>query len=214
MKVEIVNSHRNANAYISYVRPSVNGDSTNRIFSFWLERLEQTHEINGQVIQAQTYQHFYARNYISGKLALTGRVKTQEDYDQLAEFVRSHQLLMVNTSGGADIGSKLLPLMKLGIASENLYYTGWIDNFPAGAKRFNPAPQFTTQFTVASDKHSTNDKIIPSYLKRATFTGAFLDGPVFTPDVPKAPTKKDAQDVIDAVGSVADAAWKAIGGGF
>src|SRR4051812_37178766 len=103
MNVEIVNSNTGSNAYISYTTPQRGTKpATNRIYMFWLERIEQTHEMNGQVIQSQTYQHFYARNYISGKISLTGRVRTQDAYDALAEFVRSHQLLMINTSGGAN----------------------------------------------------------------------------------------------------------------
>lgn len=183
MRTESVISHKGANAYLSYVVPAKGQiPATNRTYTFWLETLEQGHEMSGSTAQSQTYQHFYARNYVSGPIQLTGRVKTQTNYDVLAEFVRAHQTLMVTTSGGANTGSNtLLSLMILGIPTENLYYTGWINGFEGGAKRFNVAPQFVTSFQVVQDKHSTNDLVIPSYLKRATFTGAFLDGPVYTP---------------------------------
>lgn len=183
MDTEVVARHNGANAYLAYTRPAKGGrPAINRWFTFWLDSIEQTHEMAGNNSQAQTYQHFYARNYINGPIQIKGRVADQELYDKLAEFVRVHQVIMVTTSGGANSGSNIiLPLMKFGIPSENLYYTGWINTFEGGAKRFNPAPPFTTSFQVVSDKHSTNEMIIPSYQKRAWFSGSFLDGPVYTP---------------------------------
>lgn len=199
MNTETVVSVVGANAYLAYVAPGKGkAPSVARSFLFWLEVIEQGHEMSGSMAQSQLFQHFYARSYVGGPISLTGRVKTQEQYNLLGEFIRTHQLTMVSASGGSNVGNDtVLPLMRLGIPSENLYYTGWINAFEAGVKHFNVAPQFITSFQVAADKHSTNELTIPSYLKRATFTGAFLDGPVYVP-----PTSTPASNPLDNVTSV------------
>lgn len=199
MNIETVVNLKGANAYFSYIAPGKGKvPSVTRSFLFWLEIMEQGHEMAGTSHQSQMYQHFYARSYVGSAVSLTGRVKTQEQYDLLGEFVRSHQLTMVSASGGANVGSgTALPLMRLGVPSENLYYTGWINAFEAGVKHFNVAPQFLTSFQVAQDKHSTNELVIPSYLKRATFTGSFLDGPIYVP--PKETTSSPLDDVTNIV---------------
>lgn len=182
MHTEIVLSPKAWNASIAYRVPAVK--TKWRIFRFWLMEVSQAHALSGKVVQAKMFSHFYAKSYAPGAVSITGRVRTQVQYDQLAEFIRAHQKLMVSQSGRSNApGTDAISLMTLGIPDENLYYAGWIPTFSGGAKRFNPAPEFTFNFEVVHDRHSTASQIIPSAAKRSVFTGAFLDGPIKpTPD--------------------------------
>jgi len=178
MATSIINNPKAWNASLSYSQPGKGKiGNTLRIFRFWLMEIEQTHTLSGKVSQSKLYSHFYAKSYAPGRVAIQGRVRTQEQYDALASFIRAHQKLMVDQPGRSNSASTdALSLMTLGIKDENLYYAGWIPTFQGGAKRFNPAPPFNFDFEVIHDKHSTANKIIPSAAKRNVWSGAFLSG--------------------------------------
>jgi hypothetical protein len=165
---------------LSYTIPAHAGvKSKLRVYRFWPEILEQTHGINGSKSQSHTWQHFYSKNYAAGQLQITGRVRYQEQYDQLAQFIRDHQFLLVTQIGASnDDNGDQLSLMTLSVPSENLSWAGWIPRFQGGAKRFNVAPEVTFGFEVITDRHSTNEYIVPSAALKSVFTGQFLSGPV------------------------------------
>lgn len=183
---ELVGKDRHGNfigpgfATLTYKVPAHNGRPAKvRVFRFWPETFEQTHGLTGSKFQSHTWQHFYSKNYTAGQLHITGRVRYQEQYDQLAQFIRDHQFLMVTQIGASNDGKgDEISLLFLSIPSENLSWTGWIPSFEGGAKRFAVAPPLDFQFEVVSDRHSTNQYIIPSAALKSVFTGAFLSGPV------------------------------------
>jgi hypothetical protein len=165
---------KTANAYLRY---------DNKRFPLWVMQLAQPHELAGSLSQSKTFQHFYPRSYFPGALTITGRVRNQDMYNDLSEFIRGHHLaLMADSPATNRPTSGKIPLMEFGFPDENMYVTGWVTPFTAGARRFNVAPEYTLTFTVASDRHSTNDRINPSFTTRGWWTGAFLDfdenGPV------------------------------------
>lgn len=184
----------NSNAYLRY---------SGGTFPLWVMGLEQIHELAGSTAQAKTYQHFYPRSYFPGAMMITGRVRNQKMYDDLAEFIRGHQLALVNNpvlesglSGSLTNrpGRETIPLLEFNFPEENLLLTGWITPFEAGAKRFNVAPEYTLTFVIASDRHSTNDSINASFAVRGWWSGAFLDfdlnGPINSSLTTKDPKSK------------------------
>jgi hypothetical protein len=182
-----------------------NAGGTRRIFRFYIETIEQSQNLAGSSQQAKMYQHFYARSYAPAPVHVTGRVRDQPMYDDLGEFIRAHQKLLITTAGRNNVfDNERLPMMRLNIPSENLAYNGWVNAFEGGAKRFNVAPQFDFDFEVISDKHSTNNKITPSAALRSTWSGAFLSGAVAdtTPAVTHnlTPAQKHTAAIIEASG--------------
>lgn len=167
-------------AALTYTIPAHAGKAAKvRVFRFWPETLEQTHGLTGTKSQSHTWQHFYSKNYAGGQLHITGRVRYQEQYDQLAQFIRDHQFLMVTQIGASnDHKGDQISLMTLSVPTENLTWSGWIPAFEGGAKRFNPAPPIDFNFEVIVDRHSTNEYILPSAALKSVFTGRFLSGPV------------------------------------
>jgi hypothetical protein len=109
--------------------------------------------------------------------------------------------MMLAYPGRNNADGEAIPLMSLHISAENLYYAGWIATFEGGAKRFNVAPQFQVNFEVVNDRHSTSDKIIPSYAKRSRFTGAFLSGAVAQTDqaIAQASLTTSGQHTVDTI---------------
>lgn len=164
-----------------------------RQYRFWLTNLDQTHSLAGEVRQSLLWQHFYARSYAPSLLSVQGRVRTQAQYDDLAEFVRAHQRQLVLQPGRNNADDSSLALMRLDIPSEGLYYAGWVKSFPGGAKRFNPAPPFTFQFEVINDRHSSNSNLVPSSAIRSVWSGQFLSGSV------SQTTSKSVSDAVDKI---------------
>jgi len=225
----------NSNAYLKYAGGT---------FPLWVMGLEQVHELAGTTAQSKTYQHFYPRSYFPGAMVITGRVRNQAMYDDLADYIRGHQLALINNptldsglSGSLTNrpGNETIPLLEFNFPEENLLLTGWITPFEAGAKRFNVAPEYTMNFVIASDRHSTNDRINPSFAVRGWWTGAFLDfdenGPIVDatkspkvstprdasqykwPDTPPDPAQLSAEPIIVQVISGAGAGGGGGGGG-
>jgi hypothetical protein len=127
--------------------------------------VNQTHELSGSPYQSQYYQHFYGRSYAPGPVGISGRVPTQAHYNRLAEFIRTHQLLLINQPGASNIINPNpsdpynLPFLTLAVPSEGLNLEGYITGFTGGAKRFNPAPPFTFDFIAINDTHSVGVQI-------------------------------------------------------
>lgn len=147
-----------------------------RGFGLWVMEYEQSHTLAGDEAQSKWFKHFYPRSYSPGAMTIRGRVPTQHRYDQLAKFIREHQEFMIRTPGASNIKDRVqLPLMKLSFPSENIYVDGWINSFAAGAKRFNTAPEFSFDFMVVRDNHSSTMDLRPAYAIRSWFTGAVIE---------------------------------------
>jgi hypothetical protein len=144
-------------------------------FGLWIMEYSQSHDLAGSASQSKFFKHFYPRSYSPGPVTVTGRVSTQFRYDQLAEFIRFHQEVMVQNSGLSNAGDNQLPLLKLSIPSENFYVEGWIEAFASGAKRFNPAPEYTFDFTVVKDQHSLNVDLRPASVIRSWWNASIFN---------------------------------------
>jgi hypothetical protein len=148
---------KSPNAYLRYW-DTATGQFVRRYL--WVMEVEQTHELSGSTYQSQYYQHFYGKSYAPGPVTVNGRVPTQAHYDALAEFIRKHQLLLINQPGASNLLNPnpsdpySLPLLTLAVPSEGLNLEGYVTGFQGGAKRFNPAPPFNFDFVVINDAHS------------------------------------------------------------
>lgn len=162
----------NYNASIQYTQR--NGRAI--AFGLWVMDYDQPHTLAGNEATSRWYKHFYPRSYAPGVMSIHGRVRTQYRYDQLADYIRGHQEHMLRTAGASNIaGRTQIPLLRLSIPSENIYIDGWVETFKAGAKRFDPAPEFDLDFVVIRDNHSANVDLRPAYAIRSWFTGAVIE---------------------------------------
>lgn len=154
------------NAYLQF--QDITGNTNT--FAMWVMQYTQAHQLAGQEYQSKLFKHFYPRSYSPGDMMVTGRVPYQNDYDNLAEFIRSHQITMMGQPGLSNIAdgnsSSTLSLMILGIPSEGIEVSGIVKQFQAGAKRFNVAPEFQFNFFIVQDRHSTLTEVPLETLSR------------------------------------------------
>lgn len=147
----------------------------NKGFGLWVMEYEQSHSLAGEEIQSTLFKRFYPRSYAPSPMTVKGRVRTQHRYEQLAKFIRDHQLYLIDTPGLSNAGKYQLPLLKLSIPSENVYVEGFIGSFQAGARRFNVAPEYTFDFFTIKDNHSANANIRPSHPIRMWWSGQIIE---------------------------------------
>lgn len=142
----------------------------------WVTDFSQPHQLNGNYAQSKNYQHFYPSNYAPGSITVNGRVPTQNDYNNLAAFIRGHHEELMKLPGQTSLEtSSELPLITLFVANEGLIAQGMIQQFQGGAKRFNQAPPFTFDFFVVEDSQDIATKLVPSSVIRNTWSGNFID---------------------------------------
>lgn len=170
--------------------------------NIWVDKIEQAHTMSGSTAQTLWFQHFYPKSYAPGPVKVSGRVPTQAHYDRLADHIRMHHGLLAEERGNStikgtnDSDTYHLNLMKLEVlkniqppeyyAKEQFTVWGWVISFPAGAKRFNPAPPFTFDFEVILDRHSKNttpDLVSKEYNASQWFMDVFTFNQVFPDEV-------------------------------
>jgi len=147
-------------------------------FYLWVNEYSQAHAVGGSNAQSKMFQHFYPKNYSPGTVSVIGRVRDLHTYERLGEFIRAHQItILQGPPRVANIGSidNQIPLMSLSIPDENYYIEGWIQPFIAGTKRFNVAPEFRFEFFVVKDQHSSNELVRPLYTVHRLWNGDFID---------------------------------------
>lgn len=143
--------------------------------NLWIMEISQGHEIRGKGAQSLLFHHFYPTSYAAGPMKVKGRVPNQAHYDYLGQVIRSHQVMIANNRGATNtVAYNDLALLKLEIPSEGILVEGFIKKFNAGAKRFNPAPEFEFEFEVIRDRHWKSTPV--SRIVRDTF---FRSGEVF-----------------------------------
>lgn len=201
-------------AYNSYLSYTPIGKTTTLRFNMYVMEYSQPHALSGAAQQSKLFKHFYPKSYTPGDITVIGRVVSQDDYNNLAVFIRGFHLNLMNAGGSSNASNgEQIPLMHLYIDGEGINIDGLILSFEAGAKRFNVAPQFTFDFTVIKDAHSKNSDMIPGYALRQMWTGNFVDegsinndstvtSPVQTGGPSAAlPTTSPGQDFINAFGT-------------
>jgi len=155
-------------------------DDIQRTQELWVMDIYQTYGMAGSTSKAKYYQHWYPMNFSMGPMTIKGRVRTQTDYNNLAEFIRRHQRLMASESGQTNVKGDSqddLHFMRLEIKSEAIYVDGFIKSFKADHHRFNVAPEFEFNFEVMRDGFQdvvTGDANVSQALHDAWFIGVNL----------------------------------------
>lgn len=154
----------NSNGSFSFYR-----NDKHHVHTLWIEAISQPHQVTGSRAQSVHQSHWYPRSYAPGDISITIRCRTQLDYQHLANFVRLHHRLMLETPGlrfsgrANSIGLRHLMLFRL--PTEFITVRGWIPTFRI-AKRgvFDPAPQVEIPFFTAIDPYSS-DPIISHQIR-------------------------------------------------
>jgi len=157
-KYETTAKH-DANGTLSFYK-----DNVHYVHTLWVETLSQPHQINGSGHQSMHMNHWYPKSYAPGNISLTVRCKHQADYQHLANFIRLHHRLLLETPGLRFSSRKgttgLRHLMFLRVPSERIECHGWVPTFTLNKKGvFDPAPQCTFDFFVAIDPFSSDPLI-------------------------------------------------------
>jgi len=147
---------KHANGTLSYWQ-----NNKHWVHTLWVEQLEQPQQIRGVRKQSMYTAHWYPKSYAPGDLAVTVRCASQRDLQHLANFVRKHHRLLLETPGlrfsnrANSTGRR--HLMFLRISSEAIAVRGWISSFTITKKGvFDPAPQLSFSFFTALDPYSSD----------------------------------------------------------
>lgn len=163
------------NGMISYRLPN----GTVRQRKIWVMKIEQGHQLSGIAAQSAVTKHFYPRSYAPGQLTVSGRCRTEIEYQRLARFIRNHHRSIINSQYTNFARTSLNApgynlLLKLSIPDEGILIRGWVPNFSITKKGyFNPAPEYQMPFHVVFDPHSTN--IVISHQIKKWFTPSAAD---------------------------------------
>lgn len=126
----------------------------------WVYSINHEIGMDGKKAQSRWTQRFYARSFRSGPFIIKGRCASMKDQQRLANFIRNHQLFMVEQTGKLGVNSSTL--MRFNLPTEDIYLRGYVPTFTIHKKgHFAPAPEFEIQFQIISDRHSTDP--LPSY---------------------------------------------------
>lgn len=151
-------SKKRPNGYLSFT----NRADTTVYHSLWVNDISQSLELTGTPAQSTWTRKFYPRSFAPGAITVNGVCSSQRDYQDLANFIRSHHIDLMATSNPIPFAK----FMRLSIPSEALSVRGWIPKFTISKKGvFEPAPNFTFSFSVGFDHHSTPVEISHSVKK-------------------------------------------------
>lgn len=146
----------------------------------WVHDISMSFQLGGATAQSHHYRTFYARNLTQPSVTITGQTHSQEQYAEIAEFIRAAQSFALkpqdinglgNTmsltipSGGTLTNTKNLPRGRVNKttigarsitstdthhAHEGHHFRGHIKNIQRKADRWINAPEFTFEFIVVT----------------------------------------------------------------
>ena len=138
--------------------------------SLWVEEVAQTFGVSGSRQQSRKAAHFYPRSMQQGMIQVTGRERSQESAQFLANFIRKHHESMISRPGvrfsqnSNALGNRML--MWFIMPSEYISVKGWIPSFTRTNRGvFEVAPQYTFEFFVVFDRLSAGDPLISHYIR-------------------------------------------------
>ena len=144
------------NASLSYTI-----DSTNFRQELFVMDLEQTHELSGTTAQSRLYRQFYPRAYAPGDMKVSGRCRSQEEYQQLGLFIREHQRRLLDSPANVMFNRADLTnpgyqrLLRLSVPSEGIILRGYVQRFTISKRGVHdPAPEYSFDFVVVFDPHA------------------------------------------------------------
>lgn len=131
-------------------------------FDLKVTSIAQPLTLDGSSAQTRTKKQFYPRSYVPGDIAVEGICDSQDHYQQLALFIREHQLSILNANRSERFNTPTSTagyqhLLLLDIPTEQLQNRGFIKKFGMDKKGLlEPAPKFTFNFTVVFEPNARN----------------------------------------------------------
>lgn len=122
--------------------------------------LSQQLQLEGSTAQSRRMRHFYPRAHMPGDIVVEGICRSQDEYQQLAYFIRHNQWAILGTPNGNfqrfdNIASQRL--LKLDVPTENNHWRGFVKNFGMTKKGvFQPAPTYSFNLFVVWDDLKEN----------------------------------------------------------
>lgn len=165
------NKNGTANGFLSYL-PMHATDTVSR--KLWVTNLKQSNQLQGPKYTSRLTRHFYPRSYGPGPMMVTGRAESQEDYQDLAVFIRQHhETVMTGEITPIYTDTHFIGgyrhLLQLVIPAEGIWLQGWVDRFTLSKYgNFDPAPTYTFSFFIAHDPRSV--AVENSFVIRKWFT--------------------------------------------
>jgi hypothetical protein len=122
--------------------------------------LEQPQQLDGATYQSRNARHFYPRSHMPGDVAVEAIADSPEELQQIAYFIRQHQITLLNTPGGNfqfPTSSSSQTMLTLSVPTENRTWRGFIKNFSYVKKGILVvAPTYSFSLTVIFDDTSKN----------------------------------------------------------
>lgn len=164
---------KNPTGILSYNLGAGNASNT---FDLWIDSITQSNSLSGNSSQSRLTKHFYPHAHMPGDYVLEGTASSQKDYQNLAIYIRNHQVAMMNQPVDESFtrvaGAGFRRLLTLSVPSEGLWIRGFVPRFTLTKRGvFEPAPKFTFNFFVVFDSHSTDIRLSSEI--RKYFTGGF-----------------------------------------
>ena len=165
------------NASLTYYIVDDVGNGTPYGIDIWVDVVSQTNQLSGESSQSRMTKHFYPRAHMPGNYVIEGTCESQSAYAKLAQFIRKHQLAMMNQPVGQDFSriashTGYRRLLTLSIPTESIWIRGFVPRFTIQRHGvFEPAPKFNFDFFVVFDQHSTDLRLSSDI--RKYFQGGF-----------------------------------------
>lgn len=151
----------NMNGYMQFM-------DTNKMnyFGLYIDQITQPHQLSTNSSQTRLVKIVYPRSYMPGDITVNGTCLSQEEYQELALFIRFNHRTLISTPSNMSFTNPTGPgaqrLISLFIPSENIAVQGFIPSFDLTKRGtyFDPAPQYQFAMTVVFD--SQKQEIIAS----------------------------------------------------
>lgn len=136
----------------------------------WITRISQPNQLSGQSYQSRFTKHFYPRYYSPGNLSVECITNSQQNYQEVATFIRGHHKFMANlptSTYAQSFQANISPfLMTLSIPNEGILLQGIVPSFNLNKKGvFDPAPAFNFDFIILYDSSRSSDAYVSSAVK-------------------------------------------------
>jgi len=161
--------HPTGQLFYSYSVQTIGGEKSVRnpnihlSQDLWIKKLAQDNSLQGESHQSRYSRHFYPRYYSPGDLQVSCIAPSQEFYQSVAFFIRRHQRT-ISSASSLNLGEA--PFLHLQIPYENLYLKGVINKILLSKRGvFDPAPEFSFDFTILVDQSRSQDFFLSSAIK-------------------------------------------------
>lgn len=147
--------------YANHVEPSesrYNGlleFNGNQLY-LWIHDISMSFQIGGEGAQSHHYREFYARNLAQPSVKITGQTHSQEQYGEIAEFIRRGQSASLKPQDESGKGNTMVLTIPeggnivTGHKHQGHHFRGHIKNIQRATQRWVNAPEYSFEFIVVA----------------------------------------------------------------